>query len=128
MMSLTDVFSQSCRSIRAPAFARRKNLRPPWIASWTVKAPTLPRNFCLRIGVFKSRGARATHQFSGPERFVLAEITIDLPLTKTAPSIHDFPAGAAEDALHLRRSEEHTSELQSRFGISYAVFCLKKTQ
>jgi len=26
----------------------------------------------------------------------------------------------------LLRSEEHTSELQSRFGISYAVFCLKK--
>src|ERR1043166_6347645 len=24
------------------------------------------------------------------------------------------------------RSEEHTSELQSRFGISYAVSCLKK--
>src|ERR1043166_7568001 len=24
------------------------------------------------------------------------------------------------------RSEEHTSELQSRFGISYAVFCLNK--
>src|ERR1043166_10266556 len=24
------------------------------------------------------------------------------------------------------RSEEYTSELQSRFGISYAVFCLKK--
>src|ERR1043166_2327468 len=27
---------------------------------------------------------------------------------------------------HIHRSEEHTSELQSRFGISYAVFCLKK--
>src|ERR1043166_9907310 len=26
----------------------------------------------------------------------------------------------------IQRSEEHTSELQSRFGISYAVFCLKK--
>src|ERR1043166_9989657 len=26
----------------------------------------------------------------------------------------------------FNRSEEHTSELQSRFGISYAVFCLKK--
>src|ERR1044071_10344121 len=25
------------------------------------------------------------------------------------------------------RSEEHTSELQSRVDISYAVFCLKKT-
>src|SRR3546814_8936927 len=30
--------------------------------------------------------------------------------------------------LHLRRSEEHTSELQSLMRISYAVFCLKKTQ
>src|ERR1043166_9923249 len=29
-------------------------------------------------------------------------------------------------ALTRDRSEEHTSELQSRFGISYAVFCLKK--
>src|SRR3546814_8103908 len=27
----------------------------------------------------------------------------------------------------LRRSEEHTSELQSLMRISYAVFCLKKT-
>src|SRR3546814_4749549 len=29
-------------------------------------------------------------------------------------------------ARHLRRSEEHTSELQSLMRISYAVFCLKK--
>src|ERR1044071_4267542 len=29
-------------------------------------------------------------------------------------------------ALYLSRSEEHTSELQSRVDISYAVFCLKK--
>src|SRR3546814_9820051 len=28
--------------------------------------------------------------------------------------------------LHLKRSEEHTSELQSLMRISYAVFCLKK--
>src|SRR3546814_1373001 len=28
--------------------------------------------------------------------------------------------------LHLVRSEEHTSELQSLMRISYAVFCLKK--
>src|SRR3546814_5838095 len=36
----------------------------------------------------------------------------------------------ASDALAVyagvRRSEEHTSELQSRMRISYAVFCLKK--
>src|ERR1043166_4666815 len=29
-----------------------------------------------------------------------------------------------ENRVGVMRSEEHTSELQSRFGISYAVFCL----
>src|SRR3546814_2959181 len=29
-------------------------------------------------------------------------------------------------SIHPRRSEEHTSELQSLMRISYAVFCLKK--
>src|SRR3546814_2511358 len=39
----------------------------------------------------------------------------------------DF-AGAAEllALARVRRSEEHTSELQSLMRISYAVFCLKK--
>src|SRR3546814_5125859 len=36
----------------------------------------------------------------------------------------DLPAVLAADAA--RRSEEHTSELQSLMRISYAVFCLKK--
>src|SRR3546814_12460083 len=30
------------------------------------------------------------------------------------------------DGPRMRRSEEHTSELQSLMRISYAVFCLKK--
>src|SRR3546814_6324596 len=30
------------------------------------------------------------------------------------------------DVVLMRRSEEHTSELQSLMRISYAVFCLKK--
>src|SRR3546814_3728911 len=44
-----------------------------------------------------------------------------------------FPGGkpsaadeAPEWADYCRRSEEHTSELQSLMRISYAVFCLKK--
>src|SRR3546814_3356386 len=44
-----------------------------------------------------------------------------------------YPAGATTnsdagvtDLLGIRRSEEHTSELQSLMRISYAVFCLKK--
>src|SRR3546814_6867728 len=35
-------------------------------------------------------------------------------------------AGVAGVAGDRRRSEEHTSELQSLMRISYAVFCLKK--
>src|SRR3546814_5475903 len=34
--------------------------------------------------------------------------------------------GLAGDHTDRRRSEEHTSELQSLMRISYAVFCLKK--
>src|SRR3546814_6381309 len=36
------------------------------------------------------------------------------------------PEGGDRSAGELRRSEEHTSELQSLMRISYAVFCLKK--
>src|SRR3546814_4013358 len=36
----------------------------------------------------------------------------------------EIPAGRRRPAA--RRSEEHTSELQSLMRISYAVFCLKK--
>src|SRR3546814_3617238 len=35
-------------------------------------------------------------------------------------------AGHVVQAFQRRRSEEHTSELQSLMRISYAVFCLKK--
>src|SRR3546814_7376743 len=34
--------------------------------------------------------------------------------------------GDGEQHRRLKRSEEHTSELQSLMRISYAVFCLKK--
>src|ERR1044071_9654285 len=37
-----------------------------------------------------------------------------------------FPVLASSATSHANRSEEHTSELQSRVDISYAVFCLKK--
>src|SRR3546814_5252473 len=36
------------------------------------------------------------------------------------------PGGVLRHRGHHRRSEEHTSELQSLMRISYAVFCLKK--
>src|SRR3546814_2145153 len=36
------------------------------------------------------------------------------------------PRGFREGRMGRKRSEEHTSELQSLMRISYAVFCLKK--
>src|ERR1043166_9770255 len=45
------------------------------------------------------------------------------PLVDPHTKLHAELVG---DRLGFLRSEEHTSELQSRFGISYAAFCLKK--
>src|SRR3546814_9128019 len=40
--------------------------------------------------------------------------------------VNDAPEVASDTAVVVKRSEEHTSELQSLMRISYAVFCLKK--
>src|SRR5216110_466803 len=45
--------------------------------------------------------------------------------TETAHAITDH-VRVDERLVEMARSEEHTSELQSRELISYAVFCLKK--
>src|SRR5216110_450407 len=47
------------------------------------------------------------------------------PAAERPSSLHDT-AESLRDTLNEPRSEEHTSELQSRELISYAVFCLKK--
>src|SRR3546814_7029794 len=38
----------------------------------------------------------------------------------------NIPSWSISAEMHIHRSEEHTSELQSLMRISYAVFCLKK--
>src|SRR3546814_5304177 len=51
-------------------------------------------------------------------------VAVRLPLARPHP-----PGRRADERLRrrrVRRSEEHTSELQSLMRISYAVFCLKK--
>src|SRR3546814_6191203 len=49
---------------------------------------------------------------------------------RRAPAQHRSPRGVSSSPFQgdfaARRSEEHTSELQSLMRISYAVFCLKK--
>src|ERR1043166_9034991 len=79
------------------------------------------------------RSARQTY-----ERRPVASIALAAASASTAERLYDSAtsqpacARACATAAPMRfppvmsRSEEHTSELQSRFGISYAVFCLKK--
>src|SRR3546814_18923378 len=56
--------------------------------------------------------------------------SLPISVTSTAPTPSCVPASSmrkASRASKKRRSEEHTSELQSLMRSSYAVFCLKKT-
>src|SRR3546814_4281417 len=65
--------------------------------------------------------AYGLHQF--PEERAKLEANHDPDLAVTA--MHEILRWQTPLA-HMRRSEEHTSELQSLMRISYAVFCLKK--
>src|SRR3546814_10810576 len=57
--------------------------------------------------------------------FALPALRAPAELVREHPGVQ--LAGAARQVpLMPRRSEEHTSELQSLMRISYAVFCLKK--
>src|ERR1044071_10434899 len=49
-----------------------------------------------------------------------------LPICPIWPLPMRAMSGAFPAWISRSRSEEHTSELQSRVDISYAVFCLKK--
>src|SRR3546814_6457983 len=60
---------------------------------------------------------------------VLARVSSRPHALRGAPSLRAARRDrrrARQIAASLRRSEEHTSELQSLMRISYAVFCLKK--
>src|SRR3546814_5204105 len=70
----------------------------------------------------RAHRARALEAVDGDESMVLAVDDADHQAGETVE---------IEEAIVLgmngtRRSEEHTSELQSLMRISYAVFCLKK--
>src|SRR3546814_9191368 len=63
---------------------------------------------------------RQSREFGGQDGFVRRlQVAI-------AVDIFDDVIALVHAMLDQRRSEEHTSELQSLMRISYAVFCLKK--
>src|SRR3546814_9331624 len=58
-------------------------------------------------------------QVAAPQPVVVGQAGIERLHPRAARAV-------ALDAMDAKRSEEHTSELQSLMRISYAVFCLKK--
>src|SRR3546814_5835738 len=67
------------------------------------------------------RNARKTLEIAGDQRLRLVGCYFE-------PAGETPARDAVEDREIDRRSEEHTSELQSLMRISYAVFCLKKNK
>src|SRR3546814_4283587 len=65
----------------------------------------------------------AIHSAQGEKRFCLPEHNEDTP-NDFVRSTDQVPVRSGP--ARFRRSEEHTSELQSLMRISYAVFCLKQ--
>src|SRR3546814_9450127 len=64
---------------------------------------------------------------SAHDKQPVATITPDRIKAKDPNSLPDLIRLAKENGwTAIKRSEEHTSELQSLMSISYAVFCLKK--
>src|SRR3546814_1227888 len=70
-----------------------------------------------------------------PPRLIVAALIVPPPQSARPVRLQadqfgnsSFPPSIVqvEPKAKLRRSEEHTSELQSLMRISYAVFCLKK--
>src|SRR3546814_10049467 len=57
---------------------------------------------------------------------ILRTLVIATPAVRPLSTMTQFIVDSTRRLL--KRSEEHTSELQSLMRISYAVFCLKKTK
>src|SRR3546814_2127009 len=115
-MRISDWSSDVCSSDLTSGSRLRPGRSPP---------ETLPQPAPVSIG----RGAPAFHPCKWPSTPVGPGRT----LPPVSLGCQYFPPGRTrngcqpqEDFRLRKRSEEHTSELQSLMRSSYAVFCLKK--
>src|ERR1043166_7575753 len=90
-----------------PRHSQHHDTSPSWACAHAIRSPPCEKSFKYRLKSITQRS--------------LTEID---PSRKSAAARKNLFLG--NGFLGADRSEEHTSELQSRFGISYAVFCLKK--
>src|SRR3546814_2829518 len=81
----------------------------------------------LMIGASLAAIALPAHARGSAEDIIVTAQKQNQTAVLRGGSVGVFGDKAAEDTpFSIKRSEEHTSELQSLMRISYAVFCLKK--
>src|SRR3546814_10219432 len=76
-------------------------------------------------GVGKTEIARRLAKLANAP-FIKVEATKFTEVGYVGRDVEQIVRDLLEMAIHMTRSEEHTSEIQSLMSISYAVFCLKK--
>src|SRR3546814_6239326 len=88
---------------------------------------TLFRSHCLDSKVSQNMGVRERCQSNGwRPRGSTDRVCSRVEDTRRFTALHPSECLRPRIGSAERRSEEHTSELQSLMRISYAVFCLKK--
>src|SRR3546814_2062204 len=104
------------------------------------RSAEIPRQWRPQLRHIAIAGRRAAQRIGGRARIGLRKLLLTLGAVEQAraqghPRHRDQTDradrgngddDAAPEPDRARRSEEHTSELQSLMRISYAVFCLKK--
>src|SRR3546814_1784663 len=124
-MCISDWSSDVCSSDLPETLTNSSGGRlPETILAWVdltrvgvTKSPLCAKSGHLPLSVKKNNYFRLFNS----SRYVIA---LEAPHGDKGRGRHRYPA-AGPDLLG-KRSEEHTSELQSLMRISYAVFCLKK--
>src|SRR3546814_8235114 len=94
------------------------------VCSSDLAAAELPALHSTHPGLWAARGTHAGGRTRHPQHPHLA--LFQRRAGSRAPSISALPFAYPPVPGRNKRSEEHTSELQSLMRISYAVFCLKK--
>src|SRR3546814_939243 len=88
-------------------------------------------NFKLQCAACGKLGTGSHGAFRGTSRPIPKTLRIDIGSPRRedgALNERICPACRERNRTIIKRSEEHTSELQSLMRSSYAVFCLKKKQ
>src|SRR3546814_9265629 len=89
------------------------------LAEQGATAEVVPDYHCVKEAIFPFAKFQGVDPILGPEMRSTGEV---MGVGRSFGAAF----ARAQEAAGIRRSEEHTSELQSLMRISYAVFCLKK--